>query len=171
MEKSFQSTHHPSLPHGASVDVGSLWLFVCCMCRHVSMCVVLCVKSVCLCVRQCACAGVSVLSMCTFVGMHVACVLCVFWWMFIFLLHISTCVFSSNRNVLCMSSYLDFVCLFVTLSWVCTLQVDCCSFWGLHKMTISKLFSLSFHFQGPHLCCLRISESCKPFAKNFEVKY
>ncbi len=51
MEKSFQSTHYPSLPHGASVDVGSLWLFVCCMCRHVSMCVVLCVKSVCLCVR------------------------------------------------------------------------------------------------------------------------
>jgi len=66
------------------------------------MCVVLC-ESVCLCVLYCACAGVSVLSMCRFMSMHVACVLCVFLWMFVFLLHISTCVFSSNRNVLCMT--------------------------------------------------------------------
>lgn len=69
-------------------------------CVHV--CGVAC-ESVCLCVLYCACAGVSVLSMCTFVGMHVACVLDVFLLMFVFLLHISTCVFSSNRNVLCMS--------------------------------------------------------------------
>jgi hypothetical protein len=59
--------------------------------------------------------------------------------------------------------------LFVSLLWVCTLQVDYSSFWGLHKMTISKLF------RGPHLCCFRISEtqydSYKPFAKKIEVKY
>jgi hypothetical protein len=68
-----------------------------------------------------------------------------------------------------------YACLFASLLWVCTSQVDYSSFWVLHKMTISKLFQLSFLFQGPHLCCFRISEtqydSCKPFAKKFEVKY
>lgn len=68
MEKSFLSTHHPSLPHGASVDVDSLWLFVCCMCRHVFMCgvwlCVLYVQAVCpcvwCCVRVCVCVSSTV---------------------------------------------------------------------------------------------------------------
>lgn len=94
-------------------------LTVCVVCAGMCLCVVLCVRvricvlcesvcgvvceSVCLCVCLCACVCVCVLSRCTFVGMHVACVLCVFLWMFVFLMHISTCVFSSNKNVFCMS--------------------------------------------------------------------
>ncbi len=104
--------HLPSIP--AAWCISGCWFTLAICVLYVQACVHVCgvvCESVCLCVRYCACAGVSVLKMCTFLGIYVACVLSVFLWMFVFLLHIvHVCFHLTGMCFACLNTLWMHVC-------------------------------------------------------------